>query len=328
LDQLTKQLERIPLAYLPTPLEEMKNLRRELDKCPRILIKRDDQTGLATGGNKTRKLEFLIADALQAGADTVITTGGVQSNHCRQTAAAATKHNLRCVLVVPGQPLPKEQWDGNLLLSDLLGAEVVWAGELSRDAVIEETVANFKRVGAKPYVIPIGGSVPLGAAGYVAAMEELVSQLIELEEELDRIIVTSGSGGTHAGILVGVKALSLNAKVEGMSNMAIDDLEGTVRKLSMETANFLGLELEFGDEDFIFHDACGKHGYGVITDSEREGIRLLARTEGIILDPIYTGRAFAQMIALIREGVYSQDETILFWHTGGVSGLFPRAGEL
>ena len=328
MNPLTANLPRIPLAQLPTPIAELKNLRRKLGNCPRLLIKRDDLTGLATGGNKTRKLEFLIADALQQGAATVITVGGAQSNHCRQTVAAAAKHGLRCVLVLSGAPIPAGQWNGNLLLDDLLGAEIVWAQGQPRDAVVAQIVEKLQAKGASPYVIPIGGSNPVGITGYVAAVEELASQLIVQKEKIDRIVVVSGSGGTHAGVLVGVKSLRLNARVEGMNNFAIPDIRARVRDLCRETIEYLHLDILLGDEDFIFHAACGQHEYGVLTNAEREAIRLLARTEGILLDPVYTARAFGQMLAFIRAGVYAPGETILFWHTGGTAALFAYAAEL
>jgi D-cysteine desulfhydrase family pyridoxal phosphate-dependent enzyme len=325
---LTDYLPRVALAHLPTPLEEMPRLREVLGGGPRLLIKRDDQTGLATGGNKTRKLEFLVAEALAQEADTLVTAGGPQSNHCRQTAAAAAKIGLRCVLVLGGRPLPRAQWDGNLLLDDLLGAEARWVGDGDREAALAETADALRAAGARPYVVPVGGSVPAGAVGYVAAVEELAGQLSAGRERLDRIVFASGSAGTHAGVLVGVKALSLTARVEGIKDDKAGDLLAKIEALTSATAAYLGLDLSFAKDDFILHDAYGAPGYGVITDAEREAIRLLARTEGIILDPVYTGRALAGLIDLVRRGVYGPDETILFWHTGGVAGLFPRAAEL
>ena len=325
---LTDHLPRISLAHLPTPLEEMSRLREALGRGPRLLIKRDDQTGLATGGNKTRKLEFLVAEALAQGADTLVTAGGPQSNHCRQTAAAAAKTGLRCVLVLSGDPLSRSRWNGNLLLDDLLGAEVHWAGDRDRNAVLNEVADALRAAGTRPCVIPVGGSVPTGAAGYVAAVEELTDQLAERDEHVDRIVFASGSAGTHAGILVGVKALGLRARVEGINDDKVGSLREKIQALARATAAHLALDLNFSDEDFILHDAYGAPGYGVITDAEREAIRLLARTEGIIADPVYTGRALAGLLDLVRRGVYSSGETVLFWHTGGVAGLFPRAAEL
>jgi D-cysteine desulfhydrase len=325
---LTGDLVRIPLAHLPTPLEEMPRMGAALGGGPRLLVKRDDQTGLATGGNKTRKLEFLVAEALAQEADTLVTVGGPQSNHCRQTAAAAAKTGLRCALVLGGQPVPEAEWEGNLLLDDLLGAELHWAGDRDRDAVLAEVAEALESSGARPYVIPLGGSVPTGASGYVAAVEELAEQLTERSERVERIVFASGSAGTQAGLLVGVKALGLGARVEGINVDKEGDLIDKVRTLAAATAAHLGLEIRFAEQDFILHDVYGRPGYGVITDAEREAIRLLARAEGIICDPVYTGRALAGLIDLVRQGVFSPDETILFWHTGGAAGLFPRAPEM
>ena len=300
LSRLTAHLPRVSLAQLPTPLEELAALRATLPNSPRLLIKRDDQTGLATGGNKTRKLEFLVAEALAQGADTLITVGGAQSNHCRQTAAAAARQGLDCALVLSGDPAPRDAWQGNLLLDDLLGATIHWTHGRPREDVTAEVARDLAADGKRPYVIPTGGSVPVGAAGYVAAVEELAGQLARQGERVTRIVLVSGSGGTHAGVLVGVKALGLDIQVEGMNNFAIEDVAATVRALSADTAAFLGLDLAFTDADFHCFPAAGTHPYGTITAVERDAMRLLARTEGILLDPIYTARAFAQMVARIQ----------------------------
>ncbi len=326
---LTKHLSRVSLAYLPTPLDEMPRLREALGGGPQLLIKRDDQTGLATGGNKTRKLEFVVADALAQGANTLITAGGPQSNHCRQTAAAAAKLGLRCVLVLGGEPVPQEAWQGNLLLDALLGAEIRWSGSRTREEVMAETAAALESEGAKPYVIPVGASVPLGAAGYVAAVEELAEQLDTRNITVDRIVFASGSAGTHAGILLGVRALGLKARAEGVCDGAnADEVLEKVKIMASKTIELLGLDIQLTDEDYVLHGNLGQSGYGVITEAEREAIHLLAQTEGIIVDPVYTGRALAGLIDLVRQGTFGQDETVLFWHTGGVAGLFPRAKEV
>ncbi len=325
---LTDDLPRVSLAHLPTPLEEMTRLRRALGGGPKLLVKRDDQTGLATGGNKARKLEFLVAEALMQGANTLVTTGGPQSNHCRQTAAAAAKAGLRCVLVLGGDPPPREQWGGNLLLDDLLAATLHWAGDQDRNAALTEVADSLRAGGARPYVIPLGGSVPTGAAGYVAAVEELAGQLAAREEQVQRIVFASGSAGTHAGLLVGVKALGLETRVEGISVEKEGDLLAEIEALAPATAAHLGLKMRFTPDDFTLHDAYGTPGYGVVTAAEREAIRLLARTEGLITDPVYTARALVGLIDLVRRGVYGSDETVLFWHTGGVAGLFSRAADL
>jgi D-cysteine desulfhydrase len=325
---LTEGVPRISLAHLPTPLEELPRFQEALGGGPRLLIKRDDQTGLATGGNKTRKLEFLVAEAIAQGADTLVTVGGPQSNHCRQTAAAAAKMGLRCALVLSGEPPQRSKWDGNLLLDEVLGAELHWAGERDRDEVMREVAEDLKAGGARPYLIPVGGSVPTGATGYVAAVEEVAVQLAIWGERVDRIVFSSGSGGTHAGLLVGVKALDLGPRVEGIYNDKVGGLLEKIQVLATATAAHLGLSLSFSDDDYILHESYGVSGYGIITDAEREAIRLLARTEGIICDPVYTGRALVGLIDLVRQGVYGRDETVLFWHTGGVAGLFPRAEEM
>jgi D-cysteine desulfhydrase len=328
---LTDHLPRVSLAHLPTPLEEMPRLQKALGGGPRLLIKRDDQTGLVTGGNKTRKLEFVVADALAKGADTLLTAGGPQSNHCRQTAAAAVRYGLRCVLILTGGPIERSTWNANLLLDDLLGAEVRWTGERSWQTVLEEETERMRKEGCKPYPIPVGASVPMGAVGYVAAAEELAQQLHEHAEQVDRIAFVSGSGGTHAGLLTGFKALGLNTKLEGLNNGtpdAIPPLLKTIETLARDTAKLLNLDLQFTDGDFILRPTCGGHPYGIVTDDEREAIRLLARTEGILVDPSYTARAFAGMVELIRTGVYGKDETILFWHTGGTTGIFAHASAL
>ena len=325
---LTDHLARVSLAHLPTPVEEMTRLRQQLGGGPRLLIKRDDQTGLATGGNKTRKLEFLAGDALAQGADILVTVGGPQSNHCRQTAAAAAKLGLRCALVLSGSETPAREWNGNLLLDELLGAELYWSGDRAREAVAGEVVDQLRSSGARPYFIPVGGSVPLGAAGYVAAVEELSDQLHARQMRVDRIVFSSGSAGTHSGILVGVKALRLSASVEGIHNDKVGDLSAKILSLSAATADFLDLDLQIKESDVVLHEDYGASGYGVITDAEREAIRILARSEGIIADPIYTGRALVGLIDLIRKGAISSDETVLFWHTGGVAGLFARSRDM
>ena len=324
---LTDTLPRVSLAHLPTPLEEMPRLRAALGGGPRLWIKRDDQTGLATGGNKARKLEFLVAEAIQQGADTLVTVGAAQSNHCRQTAAAAAKVGLHCALVLSGHPPPKP-WNGNLLLHVLLGAELHWAGDGDRSAAAATVVEKLRAEGAKPFYFGVGGSVPTGAAGYVAAVEELNDQLQARKLCLDRILFASGSAGTQAGILVGVKALGLNASVEGIDVSAIDGLRAEIEKLAPATAAHLGLDLRFAEEETIVRREYGTPGYANITDAEREAISLLARTEGIVVDPVYTGRALAGLIDLVRRGSYGDGEEILFWHTGGVAGLFARAADV
>jgi D-cysteine desulfhydrase len=304
----------------------MKRLSERLGG-PRIFIKRDDQTGLATGGNKARKLEYLIADALQQGADTVLTVGGPQSNHSRQTAAAAAMYGLRAVLVLSGSEPP--QWDGNLLLDHLLGAEVRWAGDMPLQEAMEELASEEAKAGHRPYPIPLGGSTPLGATGYVAAMEELWSQLEELGLELDAVIVPTGSGGTQAGMLVGAGALGFAGQIVGISVFAErPTVQAILQELVPDTADFLGLDVAVGDSDLVVYDDYLGEGYGVLADIEREAIRLVARSEAILLDPVYTGRAMAGFVDLIGKGAFRAGQDVLFWHTGGTSALFSYADDL
>src|SRR4030042_1603028 len=231
LQMLAENLARVPIAFLPTPVVEMRRLSGAVGGL-RILAKRDDQTGLAMGGNKARKREFLIADALARGADTVLTVGGPQSNHVRQTAAAANMYGLRSVLILRGtSPF---QWDGNLLLDDLLGAEVRWAGDRPLEEAMSDVASEEESTGHRPYAIPLGGSTPVGAAGYVAAMEELMGQLEGLRTPVDAIVLPTGSVGTQAGIVVGAKALGFEGQVVGISVSGEAD---AVRRLLGERAH-------------------------------------------------------------------------------------------
>jgi len=319
-------IPRVRLAHLPTPLEKLDRLSAELGG-PQIWTKRDDQTGLATGGNKTRKLEYLVAAALAEGADTLITVGPRQSNHARQTAAAAAKYGLRAVLVLSGDD-PGE-WNGNLLLGDLVGAHVRWTGGRTRAEVLAEVIEEQERAGYKPYVIPVGGSNAVGATGCVMAMHELVRQLAEQELRIDHVIFASSSGGTQSGMIVGAKASGFEGRLLGI---AIDKTEkglpATVEELAPQIVERLGLNLSVTSEDIHINEEYLGAGYAVLGDQEREAIRLVARTEGILLDPVYTGRAMAGLADLVRRGVFARDENVLFWHTGGTAALFAYAEEL
>jgi len=323
---LTSNIHRIGIAHLPTPLEEMKHLSQELGG-PRLFIKRDDQTGLATGGNKARKLEYLIADALAEGADTVITVGAVQSNHARQTAAAAAMCGLRSILVLGG--FRPAQWNGNLLLDDLLGAQVHWAEKTPLHEMMIEVAVEEETAGHHPYLIPLGGSTPVGALGYVAAMEELMDQVKERDLNADAVVFATSSGGTQAGLIVGAKALGFRGKIIGISVARTEkSLKATLKELAPQTAELLGLQLSFDEADFIVYDDYLGGGYALMGDPEREAIRLVARTEGILVDPVYTGRAMAGLLDLIGKGVLGPEETVVFWHTGGTPALFAYSDEL
>ena len=323
---LTDKLARVSIAHLPTPLEPLSRLTAQLGG-QELWIKRDDQTGLATGGNKARKLEFLVADALAHGADTLVTAGAAQSNHARQTAAAAAKFGLACTLALRGEEPPRVQ--GNLLLDRLLGAEVVWTADRPLEDAMARVTEELRVVGRCPYVVPYGGSNPIGASGYAAAMEEFLAQCRERELHFDHIVLASSSGGTQAGLMVGARALAYGGRVLGIS---IDQEAGTLRHqladLATATADHLGLGLAFAPEDFDVDDGYLGGGYGVVGELERAAIRTLARTEGVLLDPVYTGRAFGSLLDLVRRGEFGQHERVLFWHTGGTAGLFGYGGEI
>ena len=309
-------IPRIHFAHLPTPIEPLPRLSSFLNG-PLLLVKRDDQTGLAFGGNKTRKLEFLVAEARSRGADTLISAGALQSNHCRQTAAAAAKFGFNCILVLVGQP-PVEA-SANLLLDHLFGAQIVWTEKSRRDLVLQEAFEQSAAQGKKPYLVPYGGSSPTGALGYVFAMEELVRQQVKA----DWILFASSSGGTQAGLLLGARVFGYEGKVLGIS---IDEpqrlLQEHVAKLASETSERLGPPIEFAPQEILVNADYAAPGYGILTSAEREAISLFAKCEGLLLDPVYTGRAAAGLIDLIRKGFLLKDETVLFWHTGGQPALF------
>ena len=298
----------------------MAALRRVLGGGPQLLVKRDDALPFAFGGNKVRKMQLVAADAIQAGADTLITSGGVQSNHARVTAAAAAKLGLRCVLVVNGTR--PDRLTGNALLDQLLGAEVRYVADRSeRAAAVEVAAAELRRAGRRPYVIPIGASTPLGAVGFTSAVSELRAQLGTLP---DFIIHSTSSGGTQAGLVAGCALAGLGTRIIGVS------ADETSEALSRDIRGILGgvpglLDLPpdtFASAEVEVDDRFVGGGYGVPTAESREAIELLARTEGLFLDPTYTAKAMAGLIARVRGGKLRGDQTVLFWHTGGQVGLF------
>jgi D-cysteine desulfhydrase len=310
-------ISRLHFAHLPTPIEELPRLSDHL-AGPRILVKRDDQTGLAFGGNKTRKLEFLLAEAQESGAKTLISGGAIQSNHCRQTAAAAARHGFECTLVLTGE-LPNEP-SANLLLDTLFNAKIVNVPDRKdRDRILHETFDKAIAEGKKPYLVPYGGSSPTGALGYAFAMEEFMKQNIHA----DWIVFGTSSGGTHAGLVLGQRLFGFKGKVWGISIDESEEwLKSHVSALASDASEKLGERIEFTQADVSANaDYCGA-GYGVLTDVEREAVNLFAKYEGLLLDPVYTGRAAAGMIDLIRKGYFKKEETVLFWHTGGQPALF------
>ena len=324
-----EKLPRFPLAQLPTPIEKLARLSRELGG-PELLIKRDDQTGLALGGNKTRKLEFLVGDALAQGADTLVTAGAAQSNHCRQTAAAAAKAGLKCELILNGRK--PDVPNGNLLLNHILGAKEHWIDRPQRTAKLRELSEQLRAQGGKPYLIGVGGSNGVGATGYLVAMIELMEQLRVSGQRVDHILFGTSSGGTQAGIELGARITGFNGKMHGLS---IDknepehlEYEREVAQIASECADYVGSNVRLVKVDIkVVYGYMGE-GYGIVGDLEREAIRLMARYEGILLDPVYAGRAFGALVDSIRKEVFKRGETVLFWHTGGAPALFAYAKEL
>lgn len=310
-------IARLNFAHLPTPIEELPRLTEALGG-PRILVKRDDQTGLAFGGNKTRKLEFLVAEAREQGAKMLISAGAIQSNHCRQTVAAAARFGFDCTLVLTGER--PSQSSANFLLDQLFGAEIISvADRKDRDRILKETFDNSVATGKKPFLVPYGGSSPTGAMGYAFAMEEFMKQNVNV----DWIVFGTSSGGTHAGLVLGQRIFGFKGKVLGIS---IDEpelqLKAHVSVLATQASEKLGKRIDFSGDDVLVNENYCRAGYGVFGAGEREAINLFARNEGLLLDPVYTGRAAAGMIDLIRRGFFKKEETVLFWHTGGQPALF------
>jgi len=309
-----------------TAIEPLPNLTLAL-AGPRIYIKRDDTLGLAGGGNKTRKLEFLVADALAAGADTLITVGAVQSNHCRLTLAAAAREGLKCRLVleerVPGSY--RADASGNNFLFDLMGVERIKVVASGTDLGEAMTAigADLAAEGRRGYVIPGGGSNPLGALGYVACANEILDQSFDLGLAFDHIVCASGSAGTHAGLLVGLSGRQAAIPLTGINvRRPRPEQEANVHALAAATADFLGLRRPIDRDAVTALDEWVGPGYSLPSDEMVEAVRMLARLEGVLLDPVYTGKAMAGLIGLVRRGAFSASDKVLFVHTGGSPALF------
>jgi D-cysteine desulfhydrase len=309
-----------------TPIEKLSRFSKQLDG-PAIYMKRDDLLGLAAGGNKTRKLEFLVADAITKGADTLITCGAVQSNHCRLTLAAAVKEGLKCRLVLE-ERVPKSynlQASGNNFLFQLMGVEKIKVVPGGSDMMKEmQTEADeVAAAGRKAYIIPGGGSNSLGALGYVACAEEILNQIFEKGLRIHRVVCASGSAGTHAGLVTGFCGTNSNIPVIGINvSRTKEAQEGLVYGLVQKTAEHAGVGGKIPREAVLcFGDYVGA-GYSLPTPGMIEAVKLLARTEAILLDPVYTGKTMAGMIDLVRKGYFKKDENILFVHTGGSPALY------
>ena len=311
-----EMLPRVKIACLPTPLEPLPRISSLLGG-PNLYVKRDDMTGLALGGNKTRKLEFLIAEAQANGAKTLLTAGAVQSNHCRQTAAAAARFGFQCILILTGDAPPIKE--ANTLLDHLLGAEIVWTVKEKRDEVLQYTFNSCWEDGQRPYLIPYGGSNGTGAVAYAYAFQELYQQM----DSMDWVVFASSSGGTQAGLAIGAQLVKWPGRLLGIS---VDETESTlknrVEELIEAGVQKMNLESSIHTPSHLIMDAYTGGGYAVMGKPEEEAIRLFAQQEALILDPVYTGRAASGLIDLIRQGFFKKSDSVVFWHTGGIPALF------
>ncbi len=322
-------LDRFPrhrLAHLPTPFEHLDRLSAKLGG-PEIWIKRDDCTGLSTGGNKTRKLEFLMAEAELSGAETVITQGGIQSNHARQTAAFAAKLGLSCHLVLDDRTGPRDPGfatNGNVLLDHLHGATIeTRPSGLDMHAELDAAANRIRNEGRNVYVIPGGGSNATGALGYVSCAYELMDQLHDRSLAVDHIIHATGSGGTQAGLVAGLRARNEHTLVLGISVSAPKSLqEEKVLSITGPVTEKMGCPGVVADSDVVTNDTYVGDGYGIPTEAALEAISMFAQLEGILLDPVYSAKAAAGMIDLIRTGQFTKGQRIVFLHTGGSTALF------
>ena len=309
-----------------TPIEKLENFSKALGG-PAIYIKRDDLLGLTSGGNKTRKLEFLMADAIAKGADTILTCGAVQSNHCRLTLAAAVKEGLKCQLILEERVKGsyKPEGSGNNFLFNLLGVEdtFVVPGGTDMMGELEKLATKLNAEGRKPYIVPGGGSNPIGSTGYVACAEEIMAQLFDKGINIDHMVIPSGSAGTHAGIITGLVGVNANIPVIGVSVNRNKELQtNAVWNLAKATAERVGVAAEITKDMIQVTDEYVGPGYSVPSDEMVEAVQLLARTEGILLDPVYTGKVMAGLIGMVRKGKFKKEDNILFLHTGGSPALY------
>ena len=316
---------RLRFAHLPTPLEPMTNLSRVLDG-PNIWVKRDDCTGLAGGGNKTRKLEFLMADAEQQGADTIITQGAVQSNHARQAADIAAKLGYECYLWLEnrtGSDDPDFLANGNVLLDDIYNARLSdFPAGTDMNQEMLGLAEELRAAGKKPYIVPGGGSNRIGALGYVNAAYELVGQCNDQGLKVDHIVHATGSTGTQAGLVTGLTAIHSGIELMGISVRGPKEAqEENVYRLACETADFIGSSAALNRSDVVANSDYVGEGYGIPTDGMIEAVEMTARHESILLDPVYSGKGMAGLIDLVRQGFYRRGENIVFIHTGGAQAL-------
>jgi L-cysteate sulfo-lyase len=324
-------LPRVRLAHLPTALHALPNLTKAL-KGPDIYIKRDDLTGLAMGGNKTRKLEYLVAEALANQADYIVTGAAFQSNWCTQAAAAACRLGMKVVLIksAPQAGYDPEEYDGNHLLHFLMGAEMKIVKQDDFQKAVDETMEELKKKGHRPHLLTATGSTPPGVAGYINCILELLGQSVDLGVDFQYLVHTSGSGGTQAGLIMGAKAFSTNLRVIASTSGSRKKTEqvNNVTNLVHESEKFLGVDLHLRPEDVVVYDEYAGPGYGFMTEGKAEAIRMLAELEGICLDPVYTASSMACLIDLCRKGYFKKSDPVVFLHTGGSTALFPYKAPL
>lgn len=322
-----KYPRREELAFLPTPIQKLEKLSKALDG-PEIYLKRDDLTGGVVGGNKIRKLEFVLAHALDNGYDTLITCGGLQSNHCRATAFVASKYGLECHLVLKKTEEPKIE--ANLFLDKLAGAHIHYIPsegyEKELDHILENLKEKLDSEGRKAYVIPTGASFGIGNFGYIKSCEEISKQCKESNTNFDYIVTAVGSGGTYTGLKIGQELFLPNTKVIGFN--ISDDKEHFVKqilKISKESSAYTDIEINIDEKDIHIIDGYVGLGYAKSTPEELKFIRDIARLEGVVFDPVYTGKAMFGLVDQIKKGTFKKGEKVLFVHTGGIFGIFPKS---
>jgi L-cysteate sulfo-lyase len=318
-------LPRVKLANLPTPIQEMPNLTKRFGG-PKLWMKRDDLTGLAFGGNKARKLEYLMGDVVAKGCDYVVTHAGFQSNWCTQAAAACRKLGLGIVLVKTASSDGWEpmDWDANHLLHKLMGAEIEVTRPENAKSMLGSQMERLRREGHKPYYMPVGGSVALGAMGYVNAVLEILNQSQEMGLYFNYLVHCTGSGGTQAGLVMGTKAFNSETRIISVADDSSPPEEHRAKAWPIinEAKSLLGFDINVTDEDLTVLNEFGGGGYGFISEEKINAVKIFAETEGIFIDPVYTAPAAAQMIALIKRNKFHKDDNVLFLHTGGSVALF------
>ncbi len=316
--------KRLNLFDRPTPLHELPRLQKAIGCSPRVFVKRDDLTQSGLGGNKNRKLDFTLPEAVAQGADVIITWAGVQSNHCRQTLAAAKKLGLECHLVLTGQEPEVKQ--GNLLYFSLLKAKLHFISDGEPSKVAQEIAEDLAKKGRKPYIVPIGASTPLGALGYVESTKEVLEQAQQFGVKFGHAFLATGSAGTQAGIEVETRIKCPSMKVHGVSvSRDAASQKKSVARVANGTFDFLGVDKHVAPDDIIVHDQYYGGQYAVPTKAGNDAIRLVAETEGILLDPVYTGKAMSGMIDMLRKAQLDDAEAVLFFHTGGYPAIFAFA---